>query len=139
MKTKRCLVHLCLLLFVGGIMSCLHYLCLFVCRGVQHIVCCVILRIVSASLDYPFVIVPSLFSNVYHLLVILCPITTCGLDTDSAYRNLIDGLWLRLGTLWIYKSLSEIKRQQTCITWHQVILNGNERSYICCWNQMWRY
>jgi hypothetical protein len=34
-------VRLCLQSFVGGLMSYLHYLCLFAHSGVQHILCCV--------------------------------------------------------------------------------------------------
>jgi len=49
-------------------MSCLRYLCLFAYSGVQHILCCVILRIVypmlPVSLDCPFLITTSVFSNV---------------------------------------------------------------------------
>ena len=52
-------------------MSCLHYLCLFVCSGVQHILCCVcivFLRLVYPmlpfSLEFPLLIAPSVFSNV---------------------------------------------------------------------------
>jgi hypothetical protein len=51
----------------------LRYLCLFVYSGVQHILCCVFcfvfIRIVypmlSVSLDCPFLIAPSVFSNVF--------------------------------------------------------------------------
>jgi len=51
-------------------MSYLRYLCLLAYNGVQHIIlCCVFLRIVHivlpVSLDCPFLIVPSVFSNVY--------------------------------------------------------------------------
>ena len=54
-------------------MSYLRYLCLFVYSGVQHIWCCVFcfvfIRIVypmlSVSLDCPFLIAPSVFSNVF--------------------------------------------------------------------------
>ena len=38
---KRCSVRLYLQLFVGELMSYLHYLCLFVYSGVQHILFCV--------------------------------------------------------------------------------------------------
>jgi hypothetical protein len=66
---KRCSVRLHLQLFVGWLMSYLRYLCLFAYSGVQHILCCVFRRIVysmlSVSLDYPFLIAPSVFSNVY--------------------------------------------------------------------------
>ena len=52
-------------------MSYLRYLCLFVYCGVQHILCCVVLHLVypmlPVSLDCPFLIVPSVFSNVYLL------------------------------------------------------------------------
>jgi hypothetical protein len=66
---KRCSVRLHLQLFVGGLICYLHYLCLFAYSGVQHILwffffvlstlCC------QVSLDYPFLIAPSVFSNVY--------------------------------------------------------------------------
>jgi len=60
-------------LFVRGLMTYLHYLCLFTYSGVQYILCCVFvlsfLRLVCSmfqvSLDCSFVIVPSVFSNVY--------------------------------------------------------------------------
>ena len=66
-------------LFVGGLKSCLRYLCfvfcvLFVYSGVQHILCCVFLRLVYRvlpfSLDCPFLlIVPLVFSNGYLQLI----------------------------------------------------------------------
>jgi hypothetical protein len=68
-----CLRSLCL--FVGGIMSCLRSLCLFAYSGdrVQCIFDFVCLRLVyhvfPVSLDYPFLIAPSVFSNV-HLKVL---------------------------------------------------------------------
>ena len=50
-------------------MSYLRYLCLLTYSGVQHILCCVFLRIVypmlPISLDCPFFIAPSVFTNVY--------------------------------------------------------------------------
>ena len=50
-------------------MSYLRYLCLFTYSGVQHILCCVLHRIVSpmlpVSLDCPVFIALSVFSNVY--------------------------------------------------------------------------
>jgi len=64
-------------------MSYLCYLCLFVLSGVQHILCyvfalffssctlwcqflwIVLYSMVPVSLDYPFFIVPSVFSNIY--------------------------------------------------------------------------
>ena len=56
-------------LFVGGFMFYLRYLCLFAYSGVQHILCCVFLRLVypmlPVSLDSPFLIAPTVFSNVY--------------------------------------------------------------------------
>jgi hypothetical protein len=59
------------LLFVGGTMSYIRYLCLFVHSGVQHILCCVfalfvfVLCLLHAALDCTFLIAPSVFSNVY--------------------------------------------------------------------------
>jgi hypothetical protein len=54
-------------------MSYLRYLCLLAYSGVQHILCCVFcfasLRLVYpmllVSLDSPFLMSPSVFSNVY--------------------------------------------------------------------------
>ena len=47
----------------------LRYLCLFAYSGVRHIFCCVLYRMVDpmlpVSLDFPFLIAPSVFSNVY--------------------------------------------------------------------------
>ena len=56
-------------LFVGGSISYLRYFCLFANSGVQHIFCCVffLLRVypvLPVSLECPFFIVPSVFSNV---------------------------------------------------------------------------
>jgi len=52
-------------------MSYLRYLCLLAFIGVQHILCCVVLRLVYpmllVSLDCPFFIAPSVFSNIYLL------------------------------------------------------------------------
>jgi hypothetical protein len=72
-----CLVNVCiktmlglyLHLFVGGSMPYLLYLCLFAHRGVQCILCCVFVLFVFVlllvSLNCPFLIAPSIFSNVY--------------------------------------------------------------------------
>jgi hypothetical protein len=64
-RIKRCSVRLYLQLFVGG-SSLINVIC--VC-GVQHILCCVFLRLVypmlPVSLDCPFLIASSVFSNVY--------------------------------------------------------------------------
>jgi hypothetical protein len=54
-------------------MSYLHYLCLFAYNGVQHILCYVFALLffvllpsmLPVSLDCPFLIAPSVFSNVY--------------------------------------------------------------------------
>ena len=50
-------------------MSYLRYLCLFPNSGAQHILCFVFLRLVypmfQVSLYCPFLIAPSVFSNVY--------------------------------------------------------------------------
>ena len=68
--------YLCL--FVGGLMSYLRYLCMLTDSGVQQISCCLfvfcfffLLRLVYSmlpvSLDCPFLITLSVFSNVYLL------------------------------------------------------------------------
>jgi len=58
-----------LLLFVGGLLSYLCHLCLLTYSGVQHILCFVFLRLVypmlPVSLDCPFLIATTIFSNVY--------------------------------------------------------------------------
>jgi hypothetical protein len=67
---KWCSVHLCLRLIVKGGISCLGFLFLLAHSGVQHIMLCfVFLRllypVLPVSLDGPFLVVPSVFSNVY--------------------------------------------------------------------------
>ena len=69
---RRCSVRLCLQLFVGEFFSWLGCLCFFAYGGVHHILCCVFvfffLRLVyPVSLDCQFLIVPSVFSNVYKI------------------------------------------------------------------------
>ena len=55
----------------GRVVSYLLYLCLFVHGGVKHIVCCVFVLFVfvllPVSLDCPFLIASSVFSNVYFI------------------------------------------------------------------------
>ena len=69
--SKQCSGRLYLLLFEEGLMSYLRYLCLLVYSGVQHILCCVFvlfffdLSLLPVSLDSPFLIAPSVFSNIY--------------------------------------------------------------------------
>ena len=64
-------------------MSYLRYLCLFAYIGAQHIMCCVsgfflfFFVLLPVSLDCPFLITPSVFSNIY--LELYCSI--------SAYKN----------------------------------------------------
>jgi len=64
----KVILPLYLHLFIGGLMSYFRCLCLFAHSGAQHILCCVFLRIVysmlPASLDCPFVIIPSVFTDV---------------------------------------------------------------------------
>jgi len=59
-------VRLYLQLFVGGLRSYLRYLCLLAYSGVQHIVCCVCLRLVypmlPVSLDCSFFLLPLWYS-----------------------------------------------------------------------------
>ena len=57
-----CSVRLYLQLFVLGLMSYLHYLCLFAYIGVQHILCCVF---VCFSSSCSLLIAPSVFPNFY--------------------------------------------------------------------------
>jgi len=55
--------------FVGGLMSCLCYLCLLARGGVQHILCCVFFSVFKptllVSMDCPFLLAPSVFSNIF--------------------------------------------------------------------------
>jgi len=52
-------------------MSYLWYFCLLGYSDVQHILCCVfvvhglVYRMLPVSLDFPFLIAPSVFSNIY--------------------------------------------------------------------------
>ena len=86
------MVRLYLQMFVGGLVSYLRYFCFFAYSGVQDILCCVFLLYLSSScflyivvsntycilfllcffsswlpvsLDCPFLIAPSIYSNVY--------------------------------------------------------------------------
>ena len=57
-----------LILFVGGLIPYLRYLCVLAYSGVQHILCCVFVLFVFVlpfSLDCPFLFASSVFSNVY--------------------------------------------------------------------------
>ena len=66
-------------MFVEGRMSYLRYLCLFVHSGVQRILCCVFVLVLFVlyvpmlliSLDRPFLIATSVFTNVYCTIAIL--------------------------------------------------------------------
>ena len=64
-------VRLCLQSFVGGLMSYLHYLCLFAYSGVQHILCCAfvlfvfVLPNVASFSGLSIFDCPSVFSYVY--------------------------------------------------------------------------
>jgi hypothetical protein len=57
-------------------MSYLRCLCLFTCGGVRHELCCIFLRIVClmlpVSLDFPFLITQSVFSNIYLRMTAVC-------------------------------------------------------------------
>ena len=63
-------------LFAGGLMPYLRYLCFFAYSGIQHILCCVVccarVRLLfcapNVTVHCLFLIVPSVFSNVYFLL-----------------------------------------------------------------------
>ena len=52
----RCLVHLCLQLFVGWLMSDLRYLCLFVHSNIQHILCCVFVCFTSSYCQFLWIV-----------------------------------------------------------------------------------
>jgi len=63
-------------------MSYLRYLCLFANSGVQHILHCVFILLLfvllPVSLDCPFLIAPSVFSNVYFYISIVLALTILG-------------------------------------------------------------
>ena len=65
----RCSVCLYLQLFVKGIMPYLRYLCLLAHSGVQHIFVCLFFKffcvLLPISLDCPFLVASSVFSNIY--------------------------------------------------------------------------
>jgi hypothetical protein len=78
-RIKRCSVRPYLLLFVGGLMSHLRYLCLCLCILMSKAYCvvfvffvlCLAYPILPVSLNCSFLITPSVFSNVY-LSCVLC-------------------------------------------------------------------
>ena len=61
-------------MYVGGLVFYLRYLCLFAHSGVQHTLYCVFVLfffvMLPVSLDCPFLIAPSVISNVYLSLVV---------------------------------------------------------------------
>ena len=64
-------------------------LCLFTYSGVQHILCCVFLRLVytmlPVSLECPFLITPSVFSTIYlYLELEYLPYSAICLDSLSS-------------------------------------------------------
>jgi hypothetical protein len=77
LSVRSSVILLLPLLFVGGRMSYLRYLWLFAHSGVQRILRCVFPRfvyhMVSVSLDSPYLIASSVFSNIY-LSCVLCTI-----------------------------------------------------------------
>ena len=91
------MAHVLFTLFVWWLMSYLRCLCLFAYIGVQHILCCVFLRIVwpvlPVSLDCPFLIAPSVFSNVYQHWYLLWVIT---IPTHMTIENVSQSLMLRV-------------------------------------------
>ena len=74
-KFKSIHFRLYVQLFIGVIMSYLRYLCLFALSGVKHILWCVfvlfvfvlflVYTVLPVSLDYPFLIAPSVFPMRY--------------------------------------------------------------------------
>ena len=78
-------IGLYLQLFIRGLVSYLHYLCLFAYSVVQHILCCVVyfspsfVPYVWVSLGCPFFIVPSVFSNVYSAIFLTNNKSCCGI------------------------------------------------------------
>ena len=93
-------MRLYLQLFVGRLMSYLCYLCLFAYSaqwtGIQYILCCVFVLFVYPmfpfSLDYPFLIALSVFSNIYFIYFIpndyyILPFTQVMPKCQYEYRN----------------------------------------------------
>ena len=86
--SARCLNRFYLQLFVGRLVFYLRYLCLFTYSGVLHIsvlcFCFTFLRLVypmlPVSVDCPFLIAPSVFSNVY--------LETINDNVDKRWRSL---------------------------------------------------
>jgi hypothetical protein len=113
---NRCSVRLCLQFFVGGLMSYLRYLSLFGYSCVNTLMLClcfVFLRLVCTllpvPLDCPFLIVFSVFSNVYF--------RQCGICSFSFYSQRIsnDNVILFangciINTLWINEKSNTDKR-----------------------------
>ena len=90
----------------GGRMSYLSYLCLFAHSGVEHIVCCVFLRLVyhmiPLSQNCPFLISPSVFSNVYFSDEQSNPWTSCDIMVLSIADWLIFGVYLHFQQYFSY-------------------------------------
>jgi hypothetical protein len=82
-------------------MSYLPYLCLFAYIDVQHILCCVFvfLRLVYpmllVSLDCPFLIAPSVFSNIYLVQLFASCLVSC-VNHNINRRYVAQTQWTRL-------------------------------------------
>ena len=74
------------------------FLCLSVHSGVQHILCCVFPRIVypilPVSLDCPFLITPSVFSNVYFQFLALQSNMPAYSENKTALYQTYTGSWI---------------------------------------------
>ena len=62
----ECSVRLYFQLFVAGLMSFLHYLCLFAHSGVQHIFCCVFVFLRLERYLYSDIVVPLVYYLILH-------------------------------------------------------------------------
>ena len=111
---KDCSVCLYLQLFVGDLLSYLRYLCLFAYSGVQHILCSDFVLfffiLLPVSLDCPFLLANSAFSNVYLN------------DLFLRYQKKCDELEVLRGAFESQKKY-EIKNKEDIIGWLEGKLN----------------
>ena len=110
----------------------LSYLCLFAHSGVEHIVCCVFLRLVyhmiPLSQNCPFLISPSVFSNVYFSDEQSNPWISCDIMVLSI-AWLID-LWCFIST---FSNISAISWRPVLMVEEARLPGENQRLWASNW------
>ena len=115
-------IGLYLLLFAGGFMSCLRYLCLFAYSGVQHILCCV----------FCFFMISSCILYVFPIMCIYVLSSCCDVSYDFRIKLCSVRLYLQLFVeglmsylcylcLFAYSGVQHISCCVFCFVWLRLV------------------